>query len=243
MGIFAQDQWTVKRLTLNYGVRIDFLKAIGRSAGHRGRSVHAGAQLRRHRQRAELEGHRSARSASPTTCSATARRRIKAQHRPLRRRRRLHDRPRRRTRCSRRSTSTTRTWTSDPSGTAQSVSRLQPARTRAGATASLRRDRATRRSARRSRRRRPTIRRSCSGWGVRPYNWEVQISIQQQVAPRVSVYAGYSRRWFGNLYGDAEHAPSPTPATRRTASRFRRRRRSRAAAAERAAASSAATST
>src|SRR3954471_5769611 len=27
MGLYAQDQWTVKRLTLNYGVRIDFLKA------------------------------------------------------------------------------------------------------------------------------------------------------------------------------------------------------------------------
>src|SRR4051812_17061431 len=27
MGIYAQDQWTVKRLTLNYGIRIDFLKA------------------------------------------------------------------------------------------------------------------------------------------------------------------------------------------------------------------------
>src|SRR3954468_3412018 len=27
MGIFAQDQWTIKRLTLNYGVRVDFLKA------------------------------------------------------------------------------------------------------------------------------------------------------------------------------------------------------------------------
>ena len=27
MGIYAQDQWTIKRLTLNYGVRIDFLKA------------------------------------------------------------------------------------------------------------------------------------------------------------------------------------------------------------------------
>jgi hypothetical protein len=38
-----------------------------------------------------------------------------------------------------------------------------------------------------------------TGWGVRPYNWELQASIQQQVAPRVSVYAGYSRRWFGNL--------------------------------------------
>ncbi len=39
-----------------------------------------------------------------------------------------------------------------------------------------------------------------TGWGVRPYNWEFQASIQQQVAPRVSVYAGYSRRWFGNFF-------------------------------------------
>src|SRR5580765_5165239 len=27
MGLFAQDQWTIKRMTLNYGVRLDFLKA------------------------------------------------------------------------------------------------------------------------------------------------------------------------------------------------------------------------
>ncbi len=38
------------------------------------------------------------------------------------------------------------------------------------------------------------------GWGVRPYNWEMQYSVQQEVAPRVSVYGGYTRRWFGNLF-------------------------------------------
>ena len=38
-----------------------------------------------------------------------------------------------------------------------------------------------------------------TGWGVRPLNWESQLSIQQQILPRVSVYAGYSRRWYGNL--------------------------------------------
>jgi hypothetical protein len=38
-----------------------------------------------------------------------------------------------------------------------------------------------------------------TGWDVRPYNWEFQTSIQQQVLPRVSVYAGYSRRIYGNL--------------------------------------------
>src|SRR5439155_6870984 len=36
------------------------------------------------------------------------------------------------------------------------------------------------------------------GWGVRPYNWEGQVSIQHEIIPRVSVYAGYSRRWYGN---------------------------------------------
>jgi hypothetical protein len=38
------------------------------------------------------------------------------------------------------------------------------------------------------------------GFGVRPYNWEMGISVQQQVAPRIGVTAGYYRRWFGNSY-------------------------------------------
>jgi len=38
-----------------------------------------------------------------------------------------------------------------------------------------------------------------SGWHVRPNNWEGQISIQREIVPRVSAYAAYTRRWFGNL--------------------------------------------
>ncbi|HLG59070.1 MAG TPA: TonB-dependent receptor [Vicinamibacterales bacterium] len=38
-----------------------------------------------------------------------------------------------------------------------------------------------------------------NGWHVRPNNWELQASIQRELVPRVSVYAGYSRRWYGNL--------------------------------------------
>ncbi|HZI80271.1 MAG TPA: TonB-dependent receptor [Vicinamibacterales bacterium] len=38
------------------------------------------------------------------------------------------------------------------------------------------------------------------GWHVRPNNWEMQFSIQRELVPRVSVYAGYSRRWYGNLF-------------------------------------------
>ena len=38
------------------------------------------------------------------------------------------------------------------------------------------------------------------GWHVRPNNWETQFSVQHELVPRVSVYAGYSRRWYGNLF-------------------------------------------
>jgi hypothetical protein len=39
-----------------------------------------------------------------------------------------------------------------------------------------------------------------NGFGKRPYNWELGLAVQHQVAPRVGVTAGYYRRWFGNLY-------------------------------------------
>jgi carboxypeptidase family protein len=38
------------------------------------------------------------------------------------------------------------------------------------------------------------------GWHVRPNNWEGQISIQREILPRISAYAGYTRRWYGNLF-------------------------------------------
>jgi len=38
------------------------------------------------------------------------------------------------------------------------------------------------------------------GYGVRPYNWEMGVYVQQEVAPRIAVTAGYYRRWFGNFY-------------------------------------------
>jgi hypothetical protein len=39
-----------------------------------------------------------------------------------------------------------------------------------------------------------------NGWGVRPYNWEFSASVQQQIVPRVSVSLGYFRRILGNFY-------------------------------------------
>jgi len=38
------------------------------------------------------------------------------------------------------------------------------------------------------------------GWGVRPYSWSLGLSVQQEVAPRVSVNVGYYRNWWGNWY-------------------------------------------
>jgi hypothetical protein len=39
-----------------------------------------------------------------------------------------------------------------------------------------------------------------NGWGKRTYNWEMGVSLQQEVLPRVGVTVGYFRRWFGNFY-------------------------------------------
>ncbi len=39
-----------------------------------------------------------------------------------------------------------------------------------------------------------------NGFGKRPYNWELGLAVQHQVVPRVGVTAGYYRRWFGNFY-------------------------------------------
>ena len=38
------------------------------------------------------------------------------------------------------------------------------------------------------------------GWGVRPADWGVNVSVQHEVLPRVSVEVGYNRRWFQNFF-------------------------------------------
>ena len=39
-----------------------------------------------------------------------------------------------------------------------------------------------------------------SGWGVRPYNWQYSVGVQQQIAPRMSVDVSWSRRQWGNFF-------------------------------------------
>jgi len=38
-----------------------------------------------------------------------------------------------------------------------------------------------------------------TGWGTRPWNWEFSVGVQQEVLPRMSVSAGYFRRVQGNF--------------------------------------------
>jgi hypothetical protein len=37
------------------------------------------------------------------------------------------------------------------------------------------------------------------GWGVRGFNWELGLGVQREVVQRVSVDVGYFRRWYGNF--------------------------------------------
>jgi carboxypeptidase family protein len=52
-----------------------------------------------------------------------------------------------------------------------------------------------------------------TGFGNRPFNWEMGISVQQEVAPRVSVTAGFFRRTFGNWYMTDNRATTPSDYT------------------------------
>jgi hypothetical protein len=38
-----------------------------------------------------------------------------------------------------------------------------------------------------------------NGWGIRPNDWQIGASVQQQLAPRVSVEVGYFKRWLQNF--------------------------------------------
>jgi hypothetical protein len=45
-----------------------------------------------------------------------------------------------------------------------------------------------------------------AGWGARPYNWEFSVGVQQEVMPRVSLSVGYFRRINGNFWATDNEA-------------------------------------
>ena len=60
LGIYVQDQWTIKRLTLNLGLRFDYLNAGVPATDLPAGRVRAGASVRRDRLPAVLVGHQPA---------------------------------------------------------------------------------------------------------------------------------------------------------------------------------------
>jgi hypothetical protein len=47
------------------------------------------------------------------------------------------------------------------------------------------------------------------GWGSRPYDWQMSVSLQQEIVPRVSMEFSYNRRWWGNFYYTDNRAVGP----------------------------------
>jgi len=48
-----------------------------------------------------------------------------------------------------------------------------------------------------------------SGWGVRNYDWQFGVAVQQQILPRVAVDVSYNRRWWGNFFVTDNRALTP----------------------------------
>jgi hypothetical protein len=48
-----------------------------------------------------------------------------------------------------------------------------------------------------------------TGWGVRPYNWEMMVGIQHELFPGVAVDASLNRRWYNNFLVTANQALTP----------------------------------
>ena len=47
------------------------------------------------------------------------------------------------------------------------------------------------------------------GWGVRPSDWQIGVTVQQEILPRVSLEVGYTRRWLENFTVTDNRALSP----------------------------------
>ena len=209
MGIFAQDQWTIKRLTANYGVRLDFLNAMVEA-----QSLPAGpfTPARNFEEVRDVPNWKDVNPALRRGVRPDRERQDgrQGQHRPLRDRAELRDLAVRRIRCN----SSVNSIDQDVGRSerhVQSVQRLRshqsrreqqvPRQVGCGAIANPGFGQVQTRTTNYD----PNL---VVGWGVRPDNWEAQVSIQRELIPRVSVYAGYSRRWFGNLQVTTNRAVS-----------------------------------
>ena len=47
------------------------------------------------------------------------------------------------------------------------------------------------------------------GWGVRGYNWQTSVQVQQQLWPGTAMNVGYFRTWVGNFQATDNLAVTP----------------------------------
>ena len=226
-GIYAQDQWRVKRLTMNYGVRLDMLKASVDEQVIESGPFTPQRNFGTIEQRAELEGHRPA---VRHRLRPVRRRqdRHQDQHRPLRHRRVVHHRPRPEPDAVHREQRDPHLGGAGRSGLhrhLQPVRRLRPDQSGGEQQASW-----------------PGVVRTDQQPALRPgghAHHELRSRASSKAGtcgrttgnsrrassascfPRVSVYGGYTRRWFGNLFAtrnlnvtnaDFTHYCIPVPA-------------------------------
>jgi hypothetical protein len=52
-----------------------------------------------------------------------------------------------------------------------------------------------------------------SGWNVRPFNWQADVEIQQQLRPGVGLTVGYYRTWYGNFTATQNRSLTPSQYT------------------------------
>ena len=200
MGLFAQDQWRIRRLTLNYGVRLDFL-----NTGVDAQEITAGP-FTPARRFDRIDNVPNWKDVDPriggaydlfgdgrTAIKAHVGRYVVGDSYTIAR----AVNPVQST-----VNSVTRTW-SDPSGTFNpfndcdlanpAANSKYPGQVGCGPISNPLFGQVATRTTNYD----PAI---TTGWHVRPNNWEMQASVQREIVPRVSAYAGYTRRWYGNLF-------------------------------------------
>jgi len=192
LGIFAQDTWTIRRLTLNLGARYEYLNAMVEAQDttlwfERARIAGGGTWIGP-RQFAEIRDLPNWHDLSPRVGASydlfgTGKTAIKgsinryvdnaniafaAANNPL----------------NTTVNNTTRAWTDLNGDFIPQVNELGPltARNFGQVSIATRSDEALR-----------------TGWHKRRYNWEGSVAIQHEVMPRVSAEVAYFRRWQGNF--------------------------------------------